>query len=130
MIRSCISQKFDSSTYYSISKQDQLNVAPVKTNHYTQLVLLFNAINEGEVRKCFALGIETGIQAEEKLIKFFQSKESKKSQKPLCYVAVVNNRIFGIAACRDGTDNRWDIYSCMNKKLIESKLREKINQHK
>ena len=130
MIRSCKSQKFDPSIYYSISKQDQLNVVPVKTTHYTQLVLLFNAINEGDVKKCVALGIESGIQAEEKLIKFFQSKVFKKSQKTLCYVAVVDNRVFGIAACRDGTTNIWDIYSCMNQKVIESILHEKINHHK
>ena len=41
-----------------------------------QAAYTFNARNEEDVRKCAALGIDTGIQAEEKLIKFFRRDPS------------------------------------------------------
>ena len=117
---------FDPSSYYSLSQRDQLEIMPLKNTHYTQLVLLFNAQEETYDYKCQALDIKTGVQAEEKLIKFFQSIKFKKSATPSCYVAVVGTRIYGIGICRDGTTNKWDTYACLHHEKIEGKLREKL----
>ena len=120
--------KFDAKSYYSFSKYDQLEIVPVKSTHYTQLVLLFNAQTEEKSNKCFALDIESGIQAEERLTKFFQSSKFKNSKIPLCYVVVVGTRVHGVAARLDGTSNSWDVYACVNKKQIEEKFRQEIDK--
>ena len=118
--------KFDPSCFYSISQHDRLEIIPLKSTHYTQLVLLFNAQEEKYDCKYEAFDIKNGVQAEEKLIKFFQSTKFKKSSTPSCYVAVVGTRIYGIATCRDGTTNKWDTYACSHHDKIEVKLREKF----
>ena len=119
--------RFDPVTFYSIPESENLCVIPVKREHYTQLVLLFNARDEGsESKKCLALDIETGIQAEEKLIKFFQSSKFRQNERTLCYVAVFGARVHGVAAYRDDTSHMWDTYACENKKLVEDRLRQEI----
>ena len=87
----------------------------------------FNVVFSREARS-FALDIESGIQAEERLIKFFQSSKFKNSTIPLCYVAVVGTRVHGIAARLNGTSNNWDVYACVNKKQIEEKFRQEIDK--
>lgn len=117
---------FDPENFYSISNPSFLKIVPVKKNHYAQLVLLFNAQEEENTKKFLALGITDGIQSEEKLVTFFQSTKFKESKKPLCYVALIDNRIYGIAALMDREKPSLDIYSCTNKAFIEEKFRQTI----